>query len=568
MTVQAEFNEIECNICGSKNHSVVYKTYSGDIAAIDKPYKITGNEISRPSRIVKCLRCGLVFMNPRPAAHALMDNYKDFIDNLYTEEECGRRISARKILKVLTGMKTRRGKLLDIGCATGYLLDEARKAGWRVYGVELSKWAVSYAKEKLNLKDVFNGALEDAGYPENYFDAVVMQDCIEHLLDPKSALTQIRKVLKPDGILVVNTPDINSLASRLLKARWWGINSAHLYYFDRSSLKGLLSLCGFKPVKCRYHARTFSIKYWTSKARSYSPGLYRLIMFLIDKKIMINQMLTVNLGDQIEVYAAKSRKLEYLQELEKPYLYEKPKEKMKTIVVLPAYNAVKTLKITVSDIPKDIVDEIILVDDASRDSTAREAKALGLIVYKHKHNKGYGGNQKTCYQKALSKGADIIVMVHPDYQYDPKMIPDLIKPIQDGRADAVLGSRMMRGGALSGGMPGWKHNANILLTALENVVFGTFLTEYHSGFRAYSGRLLKQIKFDLNSNGFIFDSEIIAQILMHNFSIEEIPIRTRYFDEASKIRLWPSVLYGLGILKTLLKYCLHTQTFIKFRQFM
>jgi glycosyltransferase involved in cell wall biosynthesis len=179
---------------------------------------------------------------------------------------------------------------------------------------------------------------------------------------------------------------------------------------------------------------------------------------------------------------------------------------------------------------------------------------------------GYGANQKTCYTKALEAGADIIVMVHPDYQYDPRVIPQLIAPIKEGRADAVFGSRMMKGGALEGGMPLWKHNANILLTAVENVVFGTFLTEYHSGFRAYSAKLLKTVQYQLNSNSFIFDTEIIAQILQHHFKIEEIPIVTRYFDEASVIKFWPSIVYGLRIVATMLKYIIHTHTPIKFKQ--
>lgn len=239
----------------------------------------------------------------------------------------------------------------------------------------------------------------------------------------------------------------------------------------------------------------------------------------------------------------------------------------KIVIVLPAYNAAKTLKKTVEDIPREFAGNIILVDDASRDDTVRIAKDLALKVFSHKINKGYGANQKTCYKKALEENADIVVMVHPDYQYDPKVIAKLVGPIKDGRADAVFGSRMMKGGALEGGMPRWKHNANIFLTALENIVFGIYLTEYHSGFRAYSAKLLKTVKFDLNSDKFVFDTEIIAQSVIHNFKIEEIPIRTRYFDGASTITLWPSIIYGIGIIKTLLKFLLHTRTFIKFRQF-
>src|SRR3989338_175305 len=224
---------------------------------------------------------------------------------------------------------------------------------------------------------------------------------------------------------------------------------------------------------------------------------------------------------------------------------------MKTIIVLPAYNAAKTLKITLDDIPKDVVDDIILVDDASKDDTVEVARQLGLKVFVHEKNKGYGGNQKTCYAKALELGADIVVMVHPDYQYDHKVIPQLIEPIKNGSADAVFGSRMMKGGALEGGMPLWKHNANILLTAVENVIFHTYLTEYHSGFRAYSAKLLKNIRFADNSDGFVFDTEIIVQALIKGFRIDEIPIRKRYFPEASTVRFWQGVRYGLGILKAM-----------------
>ena len=243
-------------------------------------------------------------------------------------------------------------------------------------------------------------------------------------------------------------------------------------------------------------------------------------------------------------------------------------KKPKVIIVLPAYNAEKTLQRTVADIPPGVADEILLIDDASRDRTVAIAKKIGLTVYAHPRNLGYGGNQKTCYQRALERGADIVVMLHPDYQYDPKVVPDLIQPIVEGRSDAVFGSRMMKGGALEGGMPLWKHNANILLTALENVVLQTYLTEYHSGFRAYSRRVLERVAFQHNSNGFVFDTEIIVQTLVCGFKIEEIPIKTRYFDEASTISFWPSVLYGLGILRTLSKFLLHKYRVCRFRQFL
>ncbi len=240
---------------------------------------------------------------------------------------------------------------------------------------------------------------------------------------------------------------------------------------------------------------------------------------------------------------------------------------MKVTTILPAYNASKTLSKTVSDIPRDAVDEIILVDDCSRDNTVEIAEQLGLIVFRHERNKGYGGNQKTCYTKALERGADIIVMVHPDYQYDPKVISEMIAPIEEGRADAVFGSRMLKGGALEGGMPLWKYSANIILTKTANTILGAHLSEYHSGFRAYSARLLRSIRFKDNSNNFVFDVEIIVQILLHNFRIDEMPIRTRYFEDASVIKFWAGCWYGLGILDTLFKYILHKNKIIKFVQF-
>jgi len=260
------------------------------------------------------------------------------------------------------------------------------------------------------------------------------------------------------------------------------------------------------------------------------------------------------LHDQLGVLAKKIQRLDSVI-VDEPRK-EIPAEKKRVIVVLPAYNAEKTLERTVADIPKNWVDEIILVDDASKDDTVQIAKKLGLTVYRHRQNRGYGGNQKTCYEKALEHGADVVVMCHPDYQYDPKIIPQLVEPILKQEADAVFGSRMMKGGALEGGMPLWKHNANILLTAFENVMLGTYLTEFHSGFRAYSAKLLKTVNYKANSNGFIFDTEIIVQILANRLKIDEVPIRTRYFEEASSIRLWPSILYGLGIIRVMASYYL------------
>ena len=234
-----------------------------------------------------------------------------------------------------------------------------------------------------------------------------------------------------------------------------------------------------------------------------------------------------------------------------------PLRSRKVIAVLPAYNAEKTLVATWDDIPKDWVDEIILVDDRSRDRTVEIARGLGIRTIVHEQNRGYGGNQKTCYREAMASGGEIMVMVHPDHQYDPTIIPHLVQPILDGECDAVFGSRMLGGRPIEGGMPKWKYFANLFLTMVENATFYIFLSEYHSGFRAYSKRYLQSVNLEANSDDFVFDTEIIAQGVARGMLIREVPIQTRYFPEASQIGFWRSVRYGLGILRTMVLYKLH-----------
>lgn len=227
------------------------------------------------------------------------------------------------------------------------------------------------------------------------------------------------------------------------------------------------------------------------------------------------------------------------------------------MIVLPAYNAAKTLQRTLAEIPDEYRHNVLLVDDASTDGTVALARSMRLTVVQHAINKGYGGNQKTCYREALARGADIVVMVHPDHQYDASIIARMVAPIQDGTADAVFGSRMLGGHPLEGGMPRWKYVANVLLTAAANIVFARYLTEIHSGFRAYSRRYLETVRFEENSDDFVFDTEIIAQGMAHRLEITEVPIVTRYFPEASSINLRRSIVYGFGILWVLLRYRLH-----------
>jgi len=229
----------------------------------------------------------------------------------------------------------------------------------------------------------------------------------------------------------------------------------------------------------------------------------------------------------------------------------------RVIVVMPAYNAAKTLERTYGDIPGDLVHHVILVDDVSRDETVEVARRIVPQVIVHDQNKGYGGNQKTCYDAALAAGADVVVMLHPDYQYDATRIPALIEPILSGRRDLMLGSRFL-GDPLAGGMPKWKWVSNKFLTGVENLAFGLRLSEYHTGLRAYSRRLLEAIPYHLNSDDFVFDQELIAQVVaVGGLKIGEIAVPTRYFEEASSVGFKRSVVYGLSTLRVVARYLLH-----------
>jgi len=232
-------------------------------------------------------------------------------------------------------------------------------------------------------------------------------------------------------------------------------------------------------------------------------------------------------------------------------------ERHRVVVVMPAYNAAATLQRTYGDIPHERVDRIILVDDASTDRTVEIAKALNLSVYVHRRNFGYGANQKTCYTEALADGADVVVMLHPDYQYDPTLLPSLVEPLERGEADVVLGSRLLIDDALKRGMPWWKYVSNRFLTAVENRVLGLRLSEYHTGYRAYTRDFLQRVPFLGNSDKFVFDQEILVQAAHNGFRIREVPVPARYFPEASSASFVDSAIYGLRILGLMLRYTLH-----------
>lgn len=242
-------------------------------------------------------------------------------------------------------------------------------------------------------------------------------------------------------------------------------------------------------------------------------------------------------------------------------------EKKKVIVVLPAYNAAKTLEQTYREIPLDVVDEVLLVDDASSDATTEVACRLGIPYFVHPVNSGYGANQKTCYKEALKRGADIVIMLHPDYQYTPRLITSMVALINNGLFDVVLGSRILGVGALKGGMPFYKYVANRFLTHVENLLLNYKLAEYHTGYRAFSKRVLQLVAWENNSDDFVFDNQMLAQIIYHGFAIGEITCPTKYFSEASSINLTRSIRYGIEVLWTAVQFRLQRWGAKKFRIF-
>ena len=239
----------------------------------------------------------------------------------------------------------------------------------------------------------------------------------------------------------------------------------------------------------------------------------------------------------------------------------------KLVVVMPAYNAEKTLRQTYRELPHEYVDDIILVDDASQDCTAQISSELQIRTIIHRENMGYGANQKPCYREALRLGADIVVMIHPDYQYSPKLVTAMGSMVASGHYDIVLGSRILGGGALAGGMPLYKYIANRFLTLIENVALGVKLSEFHTGYRAFSRRVLEILPLGKNSDQFVFDNEMLAQAVYFGFKIGEISCPTKYFQDASSINFSRSVIYGLGVLGTAIKFRLHKAGLRKFKIF-
>ena len=502
----------------------------------------------RHGDLLACRECGAVQQPRLPAGSALRDLYRDMRDEAYLDEEAGRRATGARLLDLIAPYAAT-GRLLDVGCGPGLLLDEARRRGYAPVGLELSRASAAHAREQLGL-DVRELALEDYDDPDG-FDVVVLADVLEHLDDPVAGIERCAALLRPGGVLCVVTPDPSSATARVAGRRWWGYVPAHTCLLPRATLRELLAAAGLVVSTDVPLVRTFSTRRWAAGlAERLGPvsGALRAGA----RRLAPGASLSLSLGDERVVLAHRVA----VEHPPRPLVRDRGGP-ASVHVVLPAYRAVRTIPAVVEEMPVQAADRALLVDDASGDATADVALEHGLEVLRHPANRGYGAGQKTGYARALLDGADAIVMVHADDQYDPGLLGRMVEPILDGRADMVIGSRLLRDRAIAGGMPRWKWVGNRLLTEIENRAFGVRFSEYHTGYRAFSAPLLRSIAFLRNSDEFVFDQQIFAQVIARGARVVEIPIPTRYFREASTVGFATSVRYARQTVCVLARFLAH-----------
>jgi SAM-dependent methyltransferase len=438
------------------------------------------------------------------------------------------------------------GRLLDVGCGHGLLLDEARRRGFDVRGLELSRSAADYARGVLGL-EVDEATLDEA---DGRYDVIVLADVVEHLDDPAGALRTCATLLADGGVLCVVTPDPDSATARLAGARWWGLVPAHTCLLPRTTLRELLTAAGLVISEDVPLVRSFELRYWLA-GLSERGGRAGAVLRALGRTGLGRRNLSLSLGDERVVLAHRVPVTAPARPLPLGH------GSNRVTVVLPAYRAAGTIPAVAAEMPAHAIDRALLVDDASPDETSEVALREGFDVLRHPTNLGYGGNQKTCYVRALLDGAEIVVMVHADNQYDPALVEQMIKPIEAGLADVVIGSRLLEDETILGGMPRWKWVGNRALTAVENLVFRRGFSEYHTGYRAFSAGFLRRVAFLRNSDDFVFDQEIFAQIVASGSHVVELPIPTRYFLEASSVSFRASVRYGVKTLWVLVRFRLH-----------
>ncbi|MBI5104304.1 MAG: methyltransferase domain-containing protein, partial [Solirubrobacterales bacterium] len=507
------------------------------------------HEPGRHGDLVTCVECGAVEQTGLPRGRALRDAYVAVEDDAYLADEPGRRATAARLLDLIAA-HVPAGRLLDVGCGHGLLLDEARRRGYDAAGLELSRAAAAHARGVLGL-EVHQVALEEfAGAADETFDVVVLADVLEHVDDPVAAIDACLGLLRDGGALCVTTPDPASATARLAGRRWWGYLPAHVVLLPRRTLRELLGARGLVVCEDVPLVRTFPVRRWAGglaeRLGPLGPPLQALAGRLGE-----DRSFSLSLGDERVVLARRVP----VRQAPEP-LFEERGHRSRVHIVLPAFHARATIPSVVRELPPRSADRALLVDDASTDATTVAALAGGLDVLRHPVNLGYGAAQKSGYVRALLDGADVLVMVHADDQYDPGLLREMTAPILAGEADVVIGSRLLEDHTAEGGMPRWKWVGNRALTAVENRVLGAHLSEYHSGYRAFSADLLRSIPFLRNADGFVFDQQILAQAAARGARVAEVAIPTRYFEEASSIGLRTSIAYGVRTLGALTRFAL------------
>ena len=530
-----------CRVC---ERGIELFLRGSDSAVVPERLAPTNHALGKHADLYICRDCGTVAQPSLPAGSSLSAVYREMVDETYLDQEAGRRATAARLLDLIAE-HVPSGRMLDVGCGHGLLLDEARARGYEVTGLELSESSARYAREELEL-DVHEVPLSDYADGEG-FAVVVLADVLEHLDDPVAAIDACRSLLTVGGVLCVVTPDPSSLTARLGGRRWWGYLPGHANLLPRATLRELLGARGLVISEDVGLVRSFGLAYWVAGLAERSVASRAAA--LLSKTRLGRVRVSLSLGDERVVLAHRVEPAVAAI----PLAHDRG-GRQKVHVVLPAYNAARTIPQVAASLPRDAADRALMVDDASRDQTVAVALSEGFEVLTHPTNRGYGANQKTCYTRAILDGADIVVMVHADNQYDPALVPDMIGPIQRGEADVVMGSRMLRDEATAGGMPRWKWVGNRLLTALENRAFRRSFSEYHTGYRAFSTDVLRSIAFHRNSDGFVFDQQILAQLITNGARVVELPIPTRYFREASSVSFTASVAYGLRTLWLLVRY--------------
>jgi SAM-dependent methyltransferase len=537
--------DLACHICGGP----LELRHPGNGTALTPELLVpTNHQPGEHGDLFACIHCGTVHQPGLPTGAELAELYRDMSDELYLSEEEGRRATARRLVELIR-RHVPAGALLDVGCGHGLLLDEARRSGYAVAGLELSESARAYATDVLGL-DVRDETIEQfaADQPEGSFQAIVLADVIEHLEDPLGALDACERLLAPGGALCVITPDPSSAAARLAGPRWWGYIPAHTYLFPRQTLRELLESRGLVISEDVPLVRSFEFRYWLNGLAERGRRFGRLARTAAATRVG-DRMVSMSLGDERVMLAHKVQ----VARSPKPLMSDRGGD-FRVHVVLPAYRAAETIPAVAESMPVESADRALLVDDASPDDTSEVALRHGIDVLRHPANRGYGANQKSCYVRAILDGADAVVMVHADNQYDPALVAQMVKPIEAGIADVVIGSRLLEDEAIAGGMPRWKWVGNRFLTSVENLAFRRGYSEYHTGYRAYSTEFLRGIAFLRNDDGFVFDQEIFAQMVAHHARVIELPIPTRYFREASTVSFRSSVRYGLRTLGVLARY--------------